>query len=483
MLNNVAIYIRVSTQEQALEGYSIDAQTDRLTAYCKAKEWAIHDIYTDAGFSGSNTQRPALQRLINDVEQGRIDCVLVYKLDRLSRSQKDTLLLIEDVFLKNNVSFVSMNENFDTSTPFGRAMIGILSVFAQLEREQIKERMCMGRAERAKNGLWHGGGYRPVGYDYIDGRLVVNPTEKLLILDAYEMFLDHTPMTRISKVLSQKYGRTIEDYTLRSILTTPLYTGVIVWEGNTYKGRHEPIIDEVTFKRAQVLMNDRRRIAESKAPAFQPKSLLSGLLVCANCGGGYDIKGNYSGRGTNRVYRPYYYCVSRSKKRKKRIIDPTCMNPAYACVVLDKMIYDIVYSVAHDQKAFQKAAAKKDEEYRAHTDMEEKRRILMQRIDELDAQLNRIVDLYQLGTISIDQIGKRTQKLQEEKEGLQRTLSELTPIENTRLTLKEARTLLSTFDGVFSGDGIYDKRQFLQSIIQRIIILPTKGEFDIIWNF
>ena len=128
-----------------MEGYSIQAQTERLQAYCKAKGWGVFHTYTDAGFSGSNMERPALSQLLEDVEAGRVDCVLVYKLDRLSRSQKDTLHMIEDIFLANGCDFVSMSENFDTSTPLGRAMIGILSVFAQLEREQIRERMAMGR--------------------------------------------------------------------------------------------------------------------------------------------------------------------------------------------------------------------------------------------------------------------------------------------------------------------------------------------------
>lgn len=147
---NVGIYIRVSTQEQANEGYSIDAQRDRLTAYCRSMAWNIYNIYIDGGFSGSNMSRPALSQLLDDIKGKRVNCVLVYKLDRLSRSQKDTLYIIEDVFLKNGIDFVSLNENFDTSSPFGRAMIGILSVFAQLEREQIKERSMMGRVERAK---------------------------------------------------------------------------------------------------------------------------------------------------------------------------------------------------------------------------------------------------------------------------------------------------------------------------------------------
>ncbi|WP_239828203.1 recombinase family protein, partial [Streptococcus pneumoniae] len=103
------------------------------------KDWNVYKVYTDGGFSGSNTDRPALESLIKDAKKRKFDTVLVYKLDRLSRSQKDTLHLIEDVFIKNGIEFLSLQENFDTSTPFGKAMIGLLSVFAQLEREQNVE--------------------------------------------------------------------------------------------------------------------------------------------------------------------------------------------------------------------------------------------------------------------------------------------------------------------------------------------------------
>ena len=135
---NVFCYVRVSTENQ-LENYSIEEQTKRLEAYCLAKGWTIPEVYTDGGFSGGNTNRPALQMMLHDLHSNIAQAVVVYKLDRLSRSQKDTLMLIEDEFLANHVDFISVNENFDTSTPFDRAMIGMLSVFAQLEKDQIVE--------------------------------------------------------------------------------------------------------------------------------------------------------------------------------------------------------------------------------------------------------------------------------------------------------------------------------------------------------
>ena len=133
----VAIYVRVSTLEQYIEGYSINEQIERLKKYCEAKGWTVYKVYIDGGYSGANMDRPGLQEMFRDVEAGAFDAVLVYKLDRLSRSQKDTLEIIEDILLPSNIEFISMTENLDTSTPFGRAMIGILSVFAQLESEQI----------------------------------------------------------------------------------------------------------------------------------------------------------------------------------------------------------------------------------------------------------------------------------------------------------------------------------------------------------
>ena len=112
-------YVRVSTEHQ-LDNYSIDEQTERLKAYCRAKGWILAKIYTDGGFSGGNTNRPALQQMLLDIRNNHVNSVIVYKLDRLSRSQKDTLRLIEDEFLANNTDFISISENFDTSTPFGQ---------------------------------------------------------------------------------------------------------------------------------------------------------------------------------------------------------------------------------------------------------------------------------------------------------------------------------------------------------------------------
>ena len=157
-MKHTALYLRVSTEAQADEGYSLAAQAEKLEAYCRMKGIDRFTQYVDGGFSGSNLSRPAVTQLIDCIRRGEVERVVVYKLDRLSRSQKDTLYLIEDVFAPHGVDFVSINENIDTGTPYGRAMIGILSAFAQLERENIFLRTRMGMVERVRQGYWPGGG-------------------------------------------------------------------------------------------------------------------------------------------------------------------------------------------------------------------------------------------------------------------------------------------------------------------------------------
>ena len=477
-----AIYIRVSTQEQAQEGYSIAAQEDRLRAYCTAKGWPVLGVYTDAGYSGSNTQRPALERMLADVDAGLVDCVLVYKLDRLSRSQKDTLMLIEDRFLAAGVAFVSISENFDTSTPLGRAMVGILSVFAQLEREQIKERMALGREERAKNGLFHGGGWSPFGYRYIDGRLVTEPIEAVIVREAYELFLHRQPIHAIALFLSEKYGREINPGQVHSILTSPIYAGVIMYHGNAYPGQHEAFISKETWEKASILVNDRRRLAASKADPFRAKYIFTGILVCANCGATYMAKGNYSGHKPNLKYRPYYTCWSRSRTVPKKVIDPSCRNPAYPVQELDPVLLGEILKLADDEDAF-RAVVEKNRKKKKTDDRSKERAAASKRLDAIDVQIRRVLDLYQLGSIDSEEIKKRVSALEKERDALRATLDEEKKADVVKLKPREARSFLAELKSI-SGSGDVDAiRSVLLELIVRIEALPTKGEFNIIWNF
>ena len=224
----IALYIRVSTEAQAEEGYSIEAQEKILRAECTAKEYdeSLIRTYIDAGASGSNIQRPALKNLIDDASAGLISTVIVYKLDRLSRSQKDTLYLIEDVFIPNRVDFVSVNERLDTGSPYGKAMIGILSAFAQLERENIFMRTRMGMKERVRSGLWPGGGRVPFGYDYDSGRGILVPnSDAQTVRRLYELYLEGHSLSYIAQILGLKYERLARQILLRKSNTGMIEIG------------------------------------------------------------------------------------------------------------------------------------------------------------------------------------------------------------------------------------------------------------------
>lgn len=474
----VGIYIRVSTQEQANEGYSIDAQTDRLTSYCKSRDWKIYNTYIDGGFSGSNTNRPALHQLMQDIQDKKLNCVLVYKLDRLSRSQKDTLYLIEDVFLKNKIDFVSLNENFDTSSPFGRAMIGILSVFAQLEREQIKERSLMGRIERAKNGLWHGGGFDPFGYDYIDGKLVINEYQAAIVQEAFDLFLKKIPIHRIHKIINEKYDREIHETVLRSILTTRLYTGKISYAGGIYDGQHDPIISEETFKAAEELFTIREK-KFNKNP-FRTTKLLGGILYCAHCGARYLAKGNYSGHGDKKVYRPYYTCYSRAKSSKKYIVDSDCKNPSYAVVVLDEIIINEIRKL-FSNKEYLNLAMNSSKDTSGKTT--NKRKALLKQIDNIQSQIGRLLDLYQIDGFPISDIQDRIKTLQHEKEVLESTLSSLTISKKKKLTSKDVLSMEASFNEIIENGTDMEKQALVRTLIEKIIVHEEWNSFEIIWNF
>lgn len=471
----IDLYVRVSTQEQAKEGYSIGEQLDRLRKYCEAKDWIIYREHTDPGYSGGSTDRPGLKALIKDVQSKRVDKIVVYKLDRLSRSQKDTLWLIEDIFLANNVDFVSMTENFDTGTPFGRAMIGILSVFAQLEREQIKERTSLGRAARAKDGYFHGGGFSPIGYDYIDGNLVVNEYEALQVKKVYDLVFSGMPIhavgTYMDKHFKKKYGRW-SDSVVRSCLRTPVYTGRISYKGETYSGRHEAIIDDETFNRMQGFLSERDLSKFPKHP-FKRTSLLGGLIFCGNCGARYFVKQNTSKDPERVPPQRYYTCYSRGKTQKHMIKDPTCKNPSYNVKYLDALVLGEIKKLSVDQSYFDTLTEERPVE-------SNDREILEERIREIEKQITKLVDLYQIGGIPFETIQERVKDLTEEKYNLEAEIDG-EAVSAPLLPIEEAKRIVVTFADVIESGDPDVLRDLVHSLIDGIVIYEE--EIKIHWKF
>ena len=244
-LINACVYTRVSTPEQALEGYSIEEQDRMCRAAIESKGWTYAGTYSDPGVSGRTMEREGLQRMISAIQDKQIQAVVIYKLDRLSRKQRDTMTIIEDIFLKNDIALVSLNETLDTSTPWGRAMIGILSSFNQMESENIQTRTLMGREAKANDG-GYAGGKPPIGYSVIGGKLVINPSEAEVVREIFKLRKGGLTLVEIADRLNErgfktKSGKPFQHSAVKVILSTATYLGEYKY-GKAKPSQHEAIL-------------------------------------------------------------------------------------------------------------------------------------------------------------------------------------------------------------------------------------------------
>ena len=464
----VALYPRVSGHEQE-DNYSIPEQIERMKKYCESRDWMVYKIYTDSVQTGATMDRPGLQSMIKDIENGKIDMVLVYKLDRLSRSQKDTLYLIEDVFDKHDVGFTSMTENFDTSSPFGKAVLGVLAVFAQLERDKITERTTMGKKARAAEGKWHGSKWVPIGYNYENGLLQVNEYEKMQILEIADLFLKRTPVRTIATMMTEKgykhkYGEW-EAKTIRRVLSNPVNLGLIKDGDKLYPGLHDAIIEEQVYDEIQVVMKER---AEKHGTNARPhKSLLAGFLYCKHCKGRYARQGNGDGKY-------YYSCYSRNKSQKKMIKDPNCKNKNYRAEELDLMIYHELSKLAIDPEYVEHVRQNKPKH-----DVNEKIKSITSEIEKIDSQISKMMDLYALGSIDMDVISTKVSDLNKTKASLQKELDSLDVPEADEMTTEEIQSIASMMND--KSLTLQDKRNIIQSLIYYIEI--DNDDILIHWKF
>lgn len=422
MVKKVAIYARVSTLEQAEEGYSLEEQVSKLTKYAEVQDWKVSKIYRDGGFSGANTERPELQNLIADATLKEFDIVLVYKLDRLSRSQRDTLYLIEDVFNKNDISFVSLSEAFDTSTAFGKAMIGILAVFAQLEREQIKERMTLGKLGRAKSGKTSSWSRAPFGYRFNEKReLELDPIQAPIVKKMFENYLNGMSVTKIWKTLNEEghIGKDVKwSYrTVSAVLQNPIYAGYTKYKGQLFEGIHEEIISKEMYEKVKLELEERRKKVYSETnnhQPFQTKYMLSGMVRCKNCNSMLAIRLNSKRKdGTRSIY---YKCLGQIKYKKQKT-NPIRTNYANPCD------WDIIYR----KEDLEKAVIDELEKIRKNPSLIYKQAKKQKDITEIDSEkinkeislinnkLNKLLDLYLENELSKEEYTNRIGKLQLEK--------------------------------------------------------------------
>ena len=266
-----AIYTRKSSEEGLdMEFNSLDAQREACEAYIasqKAEGWVcLRDKYDDGGFSGGTLERPALKDLIADIEDGLIDIVVVYKIDRLSRALMDFSKLVE-IFDKHGVTFVSVTQSFNTTTSMGRLTLNILLSFAQFEREVIGERIRDKVAASRKKGIWMGGPV-PLGYNVKDRKLIVDPAEAETVRTIFTLYARSSSTAEVireldARAILTKTGRPYDKTSLLKTLHNKVYRGLAVHKGTAYPGEHDAIIDETLWDEVhEVIANNRvKRVA------------------------------------------------------------------------------------------------------------------------------------------------------------------------------------------------------------------------------
>ena len=306
----VAIYTRVSTEDQVREGFSLEVQREYLTNYASQQGYGLYEAYTDEGISAGTMDRPALQKLLKDAKQKKFNLVIVYKIDRLSRRLKD-LIEIVDQLEDCGVGFKSATEPFDTTTSAGKLMFQQLGSFAEFERNRLAERVFPGMVKSIQSGNWHGSRNCPTGYTYNKEKklLEINERESKLVKLVYKLYLEGKSTSEIADHLNDskrnpRFGRYFYAKYIRDILRNRIYIGEVVWNKNHYdknqkvgkglkyvkndpskwiiaKGKHQPIISVVDFEKVQKLLDDKNNVPFRRSQ--KGKFAFSRLIYCEKC--------------------------------------------------------------------------------------------------------------------------------------------------------------------------------------------------------
>ncbi len=482
-LDNVAdLYIRVSTTEQAEEGYSVGEQEARLRSYCSAMGFTVNAVHIDPGYSGATLNRPGINQVIKDVRSGCVKKVIVWKLDRLSRSQKDTLVLLEDVFLENGCNFVSLMESFDTATPFGRCIVGILAAFAQMERENIKSRLMMGKQAGLKEGNYYSG-ITPIGYKselQENGKraLVVDSYMSQAVQDMYRLYSSGRSLGEVGVYVQKKYGvyadrdrRAAADQCSR-VLRNPVYAGRVFMNDMEYVGKHEALVSPEVWKQ----VND--RLAQNqkayKRAYTGSDGLLSGLLFCGDCGARLSIRQwGWKGSKVNK-----YICYSVSRCSKRMIRSDSCSNRKnhFNVADLDALVLGEIKKLALDPASLDALV-----EERSGAPAAPNLDAFRERLANIEKQITRLLNLYQTGIVSLEEIQGRLAALKEERETAQNCLEEAEGESSGKMSKKEATDALASLAGVIEAGDSDRLYSLVHSLIEKVVVL--NGEITIYWAF
>jgi site-specific DNA recombinase len=475
-----AIYTRKSTEEGLQQEFnSLDAQREASEAFVASQKnegWqAITDHFDDGGYTGSNMDRPALKRLLAAVDARSVDCVVVYKVDRLSRSLLDFARIVE-IFDRNSVSFVAVTQQFNTTSSLGRLTLNILLSFAQFEREIISERTRDKMSAAPRKGKWVGG-HPVLGYD-IDakgGRIIINPVEAEQVRTIFGLYLKRGSLLPVLQE-TQRIGLASKRWTteegkvrggkpftrgsLHAILTNVSYTGMIDHKGVLYQGEHDQIIDRETWERVHQTL---QRNGGDKGATVRNKlgALLRGLLFCVPCE--TPMMHTYTMRNSKR-YR-YYVCYNAQQRGWQN-----CETKSVSAEAIETAVLDSIRRIGTDPKLAEAVAAEAlDQSARRRRDLDQ----------ELDTQRRSLRQLNQnlardAADTSVDSGARfdRLVSLQKEIETAESRLAQLAAerkvLDAERINGEDLRNTLAEFEAIWTSLTTREQEQLIQLLVTRV---------------
>ncbi len=476
-----AIYTRKSSDEGLQQEFnSLEAQREAAEAYIASQQhegWAcLPERYDDGGYTGANMERPALQRLLTDIERGRIDCVAVYKVDRISRSLLDFARMME-TFEKHQVSFLSVTQHFNTATPMGRLILHILLSFAQFEREIIGERIRDKIAASRQRGKWTGG--TPIlGYDVDRSnggpKLVVNAAEAARVRQIFDMYLEHGTLLAVvaeldrrgwrSKAWSTRSGKhrgglPIDKCGLHNLLTNVLYVGKVRHKQEVYAGAHEAIVPEDLFRRVQARLQQNRNAGNVEL-RNRHGALLRGLLYCKACS--RAMTHTFASRG-NKRYR-YYTCTNSIKNGRCKC--PTGSLPASE---IEKAVVDQIRIIGEDPDLL----AETLHEARAQTEaaielLTTERRAVERSLARCHADIRQIATSEPATSATSGRIADLHDKIGQFEQRLTEIENQIAVHQGDLITDGEVAAALRDFDGVWAALSPREQTRLINLLVSRV---------------
>ncbi|MGJ9384299.1 recombinase family protein [Salipaludibacillus sp. CF4.18] len=456
----VGIYVRVSTEEQVAEGYSISAQREKMKAYCKVQDWNEYKFYVDEGISAKDTNRPQLKQMLQHIEEGHIDTVLVYRLDRLTRSVVDLYKLL-DVFEKYDCTFKSATEVYDTGSAIGRLFITLVAAMAQWERENLGERVRMGQTEKARQGQFSAAA--PFGFRKVDSKLVIHDEEKEIMLDIINRAKKGSTARQLSTYMNNSGHSPIRGYqwhigTILSLLRNPALYGATKWRDQIIEDTHEGIISKEEFMHLRSIIESRRhvKLRETKSVfIFQTK------IICPVCGGRFTSERSRYTRKTDKqtIEHASYRCGACPLNGRK--------SPSMSQTKIHKAFVEYMRNFA-TRTAPKPLGANRKKDIKK----------ILNKLTQVEKQREKYQRGWSMELMTDEEFSDRMIETKEVMDELQEELNKIEPVEEV-MDKEKAKMIVRDFNNIWSRLEDLEKKEFMSQFVESISFEKENGVVEV----